>query len=222
MSAEALIDAIVADDSSFKQVGRQLELLPPSQEAADRLVAAYREGRLEGWLAVYLLGCIGHAAGYETGKSILLSNNGSGYAGVALVKMDKARAYKDLRQIIFNEQHPRVRREACHGLALYGSVAIDDFLTAYNKGLLPRRNDVSYHIARCCPTDALLLELLGSQDRQKQKLAIAVVECLISENMQLRPPGMEVATAVRKLLQQSEIDMTSRRREKLTAWIGST
>src|SRR5262245_10947877 len=87
MSAVSLIDAVIEDRASCKKVGPQLELLAPDREAVDRLIAAYRDGRIPGWLAVYLLGCIGHVAGYETGKSILLANEGRGYAGVALVKI---------------------------------------------------------------------------------------------------------------------------------------
>src|SRR5436190_863511 len=121
MSTVALIDAVIEDRKSFKKVGPEPELLPPDQGAVDRLVAAYRDGRIPGWLAVYLLGCVGHVAGYETGKSILLSNEGKSYAGVALVKMDKVRAFDDLRQVILSGQHPKVRRDAAYGLALYRS-----------------------------------------------------------------------------------------------------
>jgi hypothetical protein len=220
MSAVALINAVIEDRTSFKKAGPQLELLLPDQEAVDRLVAAYRDGRIPGWSAVYLLGCVGHVAGYETGKSILLSNKGSGYAGVALVKMDKDRAYDDLRQVIFSDQHPKVRREAGSGLALYGSDAINDFLTAHNEGRLPLSH-VAYSVARCGPTDTTLLGLLRSQDSRKQKLAFAVVELLIAENMQLGPPGKEVAAAVRSFLQESDVTMTSHRREKLAAWANS-
>src|SRR5437867_2218820 len=76
MSALALIETVIEDRTSFKKVGPQLESLPPDQQAVDRLVAAYRDGRIPGWLAVYLLGCVGHVAGYETGMSILFSNEG--------------------------------------------------------------------------------------------------------------------------------------------------
>jgi hypothetical protein len=221
MSTVALIDAVIEDRTSFKKVGRQLELLPPDPEAVERLVAAYHDGRIPGWLAVYLLGCVGHVAGYETGKSILLSNNGSGYAGVALVKMDKVRAHDDLRQVVFGDQHPKVRREAGYGLALYGSDAINDFLSAYDKGRLLPLNHVAYNVARCGPTDTMLLGLLRSQDSRKQILAFAIIESMIAENMQSRPPGTEVIAVVRPLLQETDITMTSHRRERLSAWANS-
>ena len=44
--------------------------------------------------------------------SILLSNEGKSYAGVALVKIDKARAFEDLRQVVLGGQHPKVRSDA--------------------------------------------------------------------------------------------------------------
>jgi len=222
MSAVTLIDAVIEDRILFKKVGSQLESLPPDQEAADRLVDAYRDERIEGWLAVYLLGCVGHVSGYETGKSILLSNNGRGYAGVALVKMDKVRAYDDLRQIVFSDQHPKVRRESGYGLALYRSAdVINDFLTAFDEGRLLPRNYVAYNVAQCGPSDTTLLGLLRSQDIRKQKLAVAVIELLVAENMHLRSPGKEVAAVVRSLLQETDITMAVHRREKLSAWANS-
>jgi hypothetical protein len=222
MSTVALIDDVIEDRTSFKKVGPQLELLPPDQEAADRLVAAYRDGRIPGWLAAYLLGCVGHVAGYETGKSILLSNHGKSYAGVALVKMDKVRAYDDLRQVIFSDHHPKIRRDAGYGLAVYRSAdAINDFLKAYDEGRLFPLNHVAYNVARCGPTDTTLLGLLRSQDSRKQKLAFAVIEWLIAENLQLRPLGKEVAAALRPLLQEADVTMASHRRERLSAWANS-
>lgn len=218
MSAVTLIDAVIEDRTSFKRVGPQLELLPPDQEAVDRLVAAYRDGTIPGWLAVYLLGCVGHVAGYETAKSILLSNKGSGYAGVALVKIDKVKAYDDLCQVIFSDQHPKVRREAGYGLAVYRSTdAIKDLLAAYDGGLLPRSN-VAYNVAQCSPKDRILLELLRSRDSRRQKLAFAVIELLVAENTQMRQPGNEVAAAVRSLLQQTDVTMVAHRRATLSAW----
>jgi len=222
MSSLALIDAVIEDRRSFKQVGPQLELLPPDQRSVDRLVAAHHDGRIPGWLAVYLLGCVGHVAGYATGKSILLSNEGKNYAGVALVKMDKVRAFEELREVIFSNLLPNVRREAGYGLALYQSAdAIDVFLRAYDEGRLFPLNHVAYNLARCGPSDTTLLGLLRSQDSRKQKLAFAVIEWMIAENMQLRPPGKDVSAVVRSLLQEGEVTMASHRRERLSAWANS-
>jgi hypothetical protein len=222
MSAVALIDAVIEGRTSFKKAGPQLESLPSDQQAVDRLVTAYRDGRIPGWLAVYLLGCVGHVGEYETGMSILLSNEGNSYAGVALVKMDKARAFEDLRQVILSAQHPKVRRDAAYGLALYRSEdAINVFLTSYEEGRLLPRNQVAYNVAQCGPTDTTLLGLLRSQDSGKQKLAFAVIEWLVVENMQLRRPGKEIAALVQKLLQEPGITMASHRREKVSAWANS-
>jgi hypothetical protein len=222
MNAVALIDDVIEDRTSFKKVGPQLELLPPDEKATDRLVAAYRDERIPGWLTAYLLGCVGHPKGYQTGISILLSNKGRGYAGEALVKMDKARAYADLRHTIFSDHHAMVRREAGYGLALYRSVdAVNDFLTAYDEGRLLPLNHVSYNVARCGPTDATLLGLLRSQDDRKQKLACAVVEWMVAENMRLRPPGNEVAAEIDKILQDSRITMAAHRQKSLCKWVKS-
>jgi hypothetical protein len=221
MNGLALIEAVIEDRTSFKISGPKLESLPPDQQAVDRLVAAYRDGRIPGWLAVYLLGCVGHVGGYQTGMSILLANEGESYAGEALVKMDKARAFEDLRQVIFIGQHPKVRRDAAYGLALYRSEnAINVFLEAYEEGRLLPFTQVAFSIARCEPTDTSLLGLLRSQDSRKQKLALAVTE-LIAENMQLRPPGKEVAAVVRSLLQEAGATMASHRRDRLSAWTNS-
>ncbi len=186
------------------------------------MVAAYRDGRTPGWLTVYLLGCVGHVAGYETGMSILLSNEGKSYAGVALVKMDNVRAFEDLRRVILSGQHPKVRRDAAYGLALYQSEdAINVFLTAFEEGRLLPLSQVAYNVAQCGPTDTTLSGLLRSQDSRKQKLAFAVIEWLVAENMKLCPPGKEVAALVNELLHERDITMASHRREKLSAWANS-
>jgi len=222
MSSLALIDAVIEDRRSFKQVGPQLELLPPDQRSVDRLVAAHRDGSIPGWLAVYLLGCVGHVAGYATGMSILLSNEGKSYAGVALVKMDKVRAFEDLRHVVLSGQHPAARSDAAYGLALFRSQdAINVFLAAYEAGSLLPFNQFAYNVAQCGPTDTTLLEMLRSRDSRKQNLAFAVIEWLIAENMQLRPPGKEVALAVRSLLHQVDVTMASHRRERLSGWANS-
>ncbi len=219
MNAVACVDALIEGRTSFKEAGGQLEALPPDHRAVDRLVAAYCDQRIEGWIAVYLLGCVGHTSGYDTAVSILFSNQGKSYAGEALVKIDKRRAFTDLRQAILNAQHQSVRRDAAYGLALYQSEeAINVFLIAHvGRRVLPL-NQLAYNLAECNPNDTILLGLLRSLDSSKQKLAFAVIEWLVAENMQLRRPGREVADLVRSLLQDSGRTMNPRRREKLTAW----
>ena len=140
----------------------------------------------------------------------------------ALAKMDKSRAFGELRQLIFSGQHPKVRRDAAYGLALYRSEdAISALLTAHEQGGLLPVHQVAFNVAQCGPTDTTLLELLRSLNRHKQKLAIAVIERLVADNMHQRRLGMEVAAAVHKLLQESEIAMPSHRQEKLSAWANS-
>lgn len=219
MSAIDLVDAVIEDRKSFKKAGRELESLPPDPEAVDRLITAYRDGKTPGWLAVYLLGCVGHTNGYETAMSILLSNEGKSYAGVALAKIDRLRAFPDLRQVILRGQHQKVRSDAAYGLAAYRSEeAIDVFLKAHDGGRLLPLNQVAYHVAECRPTDATVSRLLRSPNARKQKLAFAVIEWLVADNSQLPQPGREIAALVQDLLHEPGIVMSAQRRERLSAW----
>ena len=61
------------------------------------------------------------------------------------------------------------------------------FLTAYDAGSLLPFNQFAYNVAKCNPTDTTLLEMLQSSDNRKQKLAFAIIDCLIAENMPVAP-----------------------------------
>jgi hypothetical protein len=64
-----LVATALADHARFKHVAVELERRMPDADAADALVEAYRANEAPPWLAVHLLGCIGHEVGYATPMS---------------------------------------------------------------------------------------------------------------------------------------------------------
>ena len=72
MDAVALVDAAIEDCMTFKKVGLRLEGMEPNEQASRNLIAAYDRQRCEPWLTAFLLGCVGHPAGYNIAKDILL------------------------------------------------------------------------------------------------------------------------------------------------------
>ena len=225
MDAVALVDAAIEDRTRFKKIGMELDAMQPDEHAAQKLIAAFRRHRCEAWLTAYLLGCVGHRVGYETAKSILLSNAGSSsesYAGVAMAKMLGVAAYDDLREIVFGDHHRKIRQGAAYGMAdTSSSRLLDDLLAALDEQRLSRK-DVSWHAARCNPTDDWLLDLISSNSVQHQKLACATIELMVSPNSTHRTPGHLVASSVQKLLNDQSFSINPKRRDNLLEWINAT
>src|SRR5262245_32670282 len=81
-----LVEAALAG-TGWKSAGLALEARPPDAACARAIMAAYRSGRCEAWMAAWLLGANGHPDGYATALAILQSGAGKGsesYAGIAL------------------------------------------------------------------------------------------------------------------------------------------
>jgi len=221
MNAIELIDAVVEDHASFKRVGPKLEAMPPDEAAAKRLIRAYKSESVPPWLTAYLLGCVGHAAGYKTAKQILLDNPGlsaESYAGVALAKIRGTEAYRDLKTIIFDDERPKVRRGAAHGLAhRRESDVIPVFIDAFRTKRLPH-NDVSWHIAQCGPDDSTLVSLLSNSDGREQKLGCAIADILLWSDGGFTPPGRAVARCAYSLLCRDSLAFNKRMFERLSNW----
>jgi hypothetical protein len=221
MNPVEIIQKVLNDDSRFKLDGLALEKLPPNEEAANLLVDAYRHGKVKPWLTAYLLGCIGHVAGYDTAREILLAHPGSSaevHAGIALAQIKGADAECDLCEILLEQDHARVRLGAAHGLSQLGQRRfISVFVEAYRKrGLLPR-HALAWHIAKCRPDDEILLDLLNSPDIRSRKLGCAVVNALLDGGFM--PPGRAVAKRVFQLLGSDTLPASGGSRyEKLRKW----
>ena len=225
LDAVELVDAAIEDLLSFKKVGLRLEGMQPDEQAAKNLIAAFNRQRCEPWLAAFLLGCIGHSAGYQTVKDILLSNarsSSESYAGVAMAKIHGVRAYEDLRQILFGDHSRKVCNGAAYGMVETASTRLlNDLLTAFSEGRLSRR-DVSGHAANCNPDDEWLLDLVRSSDPNQHKLASAIIEIMVSPNFTHRRPGKSVAEAINARMCDGSLSMNSHRRATLVAWINAT
>ncbi len=220
MNALELAQQVIARRRFIKKLGPQIEDLPPDKKATEYVIAEYGQGRVEPWLAAYLLGCIADQSGYDTVRNILLRREGKRYAGSALAKIGGNGAYEDLLDIMFNCENGLVRREAAYGVArLASDRTAGDFKEAYQRRLLLRQF-AAYQIAKCGPDGDFLLALLHSDYARDQKLALAVIEDLISEN-QLMPPGKRVAATVSHLLQNEAVQTNPSRRQIILRWTES-
>jgi hypothetical protein len=223
MDAVALIDVAIKDRGSFKSIGKKLGGLPPSENAAKRLISAFNANRCQPWLTAYLLGCIRHPAGYETAKCILLSNSrlgSEGYAGAAMAVMRGEAAYDDLRQIVFSNHPRKVRDGAACGLPIAQSGrALDDLLVAFVERRIS--STATIHVAQCNPPDSWLLQLIESDDPRKQRFACTTIDRLLNRHRS-PVPGEEVAAAVRQLLDRQIISSKSPSVNHLLKWLNGT
>ncbi|MEO0531619.1 MAG: hypothetical protein AAF266_13750 [Planctomycetota bacterium] len=220
MTPVELVNNAVTERLSFKKAGQRLEQLAPDADAARTLVAAYEQGHAEPWMTAYLLGCIGHEAGYDTTREILIGGHrqlSESYAGVALALIGGAAAYDDLRSVVFSDAEGKIRRGAAYGMVkLKPPSVFDDLLDAHDQKLLPR-SDVASHLSKCGISDGQLLQLLN-QGEPRQRLALGVVSSLNYEGCPHPMPGQEVAAAVLRVFQAGTAKTHRLVRQKLLKW----
>src|SRR5579872_4446834 len=100
-SVELVIGAL-AETLSFNAVAVALKRLPPDQEAAATVVAAYQQDTVAPWLAALLIGAIRHERGYPTALAILRRGAGrlsESYAGPAMARIRGVDAFDDLAAV---------------------------------------------------------------------------------------------------------------------------
>ena len=221
MNAIELTQRAVEDHALFKRAGQQLEAMLPDREAAQLLVTAFRAGIAPGWLAAYLLGCNGHEVGYYPVREILFARLGQlseSYAGVAIAKIGGAKAYGDLRNILLTAHSGKARRGAAYGIVhLKIPTAVDDFLDAYRRKLLPR-GDTARHIANSRPANAWLLSLLESTEDSDQRLGLKAVFNLLASSSDIEPHDVQVARGVLWLIESGGVKSHEIAKDKLLAW----
>jgi len=172
-SLELALAAIAG--TGWKSAGLALESRPPEAACAHAIVAAYRAGRCEAWMAAWLLGANGHADGYETTLAILRSGAGKGsegYAGVALAKMRGDDALADLVAILDEPSHPRwVHEGAAFGLGeIRDPRALDALLLAVDRGRV-RETKAGFIAHQHGVTPIRLLAWLRGDDATRREIA---------------------------------------------------
>ncbi|QDT30680.1 hypothetical protein Enr10x_60480 [Gimesia panareensis] len=224
LDAIALVDAAIRNTGIFKQVGLRLEKMAPDEQAAKNLIAAFHDKRCAPWCTAFLLGCIGHPAGYQTAKDILLSQAGQlseSYAGVAMAQMRGVEAYDDLHQILLSDQNYErsVREGAAYGMAHVAATELpDDFLAAYDLERLSL-SIVSWEAAKCEPQDEWLLSVFNGNKPRHNQLFCAIVAYMVSSNSNPCFPGNQIAAAVQTLLKDESLFIPRRRRNQLQTWL---
>jgi hypothetical protein len=125
-SDDLVAEAIRRRHGTLKYIGLELSRRPPCELSALRVVAAFREQRLEPSEAAFLLGSTQHAVGYDTLRQILaaprLSDPGS-HVAEALLKIDQLRAEADLVALVMHAPTGDGRDESARGLIRIGSAA---------------------------------------------------------------------------------------------------
>ncbi len=212
-----IAEAAIADRLLFKFASRELANRNPDQAAALRLVAAYERGEAEPWVVAHLLGQVGHRCGYQTVKDILITHHDRGagsYAGPAMARIAGREALEDLRHLMFEAKHARVRRGAGHGLATFrDSMLIPDFVRALLQGRLPI-SDVTSHVIEANPGDETLLAWLEADEPRLCRLAGKVIAELMSSQSE-PDPGSAVVRRAREIARQANNPFTRYAREYL-------
>lgn len=225
-TAVELVEKAVANHAFFKQVASKLERLPPDAAAANAVVAAFRKGEAPPWLTACLLGCIGHDAGYEVVREILLEAPGQlaeSYAGSALVKIAGARAFDDLCGLLEGAAKLSSRKGAACGLGrLKSERATAVLLRAARAGAIPG-HVAAWNLARLPLAPDQILELLHSSDPESLRLGTEIVWAVIrgadaSRLTWLAANQRQLAAAVRLVLTNPTFKMAPRKRRVLTEW----
>jgi len=220
-----LVEKVLSNDALFKLAARELESLSPDLRAAEVLIEAFRGGRAQPWLTAYLLGCIGHEAGYAVVREILLAAPRSlaeSYAGVALAKIRGAGAFEDLAALL-TEAPQRVSREgAAYGLRELGGPAAMAAVAAAGRDRHIKL-DVAASILAASVTAELVLELLDSGGERGLAIVAVIIESRLTTTETVEPwnpsesPGIVVA--VRGSLERHGHGLSQLRRRHLDQWL---
>lgn len=173
-SVELVIGAL-AETLSFNAVAVALKRLPPDQEAAATVVAAYQQDTVAPWLAALLIGAIRHERGYPTALAILRRGAGrlsESYAGPAMARIRGVDAFDDLAAVV---REPGLERRVHEGAA-YGLGRIADpralplVIEAYTQERI--RVDTAGSIAANRASEAALRSYLASPEQRYRTLAV--------------------------------------------------
>jgi HEAT repeat protein len=203
-SVELVIGAMTRT-LSFKAAAVALERLPPDEEAAATVVAAYQQGRVDPWLAALLIGAIRHEHGYPTALAILRRGAGQlseSYAGPAMAKIRGVEAFDDLAAVL---REPGLERRVYEGAAYgLGQVADPRALPLVIDACMQERvgMDTAGAIAADCASEAALLGYLASPEPRYQRLALHAF--FFWSASRLPPPSRAARDAVLHALARPE------------------
>lgn len=224
-----LVRMALEQPRNTRVIGMALRGRTPKEAPAAIALAAYEAGTLSEARLVELLGSIGHAAGYEMARTLLLTSEDRDtcdQAGLAMARILGRRAEDDLTLALRIAPTREGREGAVLGFCELGSE--EGAASVAEAGLDGRiRVRVAARSMMRLPFDAEhWLELLEAPDLRARRLATEVVYELLSsvafegpgahELEQLGDRGKE---AVRRALADGELYMLPDKREQLTTWV---
>lgn len=208
LDGRALVALAIAEHLRFKDVFAELERRPVDDDAADALVAAYRDGSAPPWLTAALLGETRSARGYEVLSTILYDAPrllAESYAGVAMAKVRGVDAAPDLRRAMHEAPELRSREGAAYGLShLARAEDATAILAAARDGRI-RVRMVGGAIADCEGITPDLLRWLSGGDPLLEHIAIDAAFALSArQGGRLDGP---LATAVASALEAGRVSV---------------
>jgi hypothetical protein len=221
-----LVRLAIEQPKHVRLIGMVLRGRTPKEAPAAMIAGARERGDLDAQRACELLGCVGHAAGYDTVRALLFTSDETeacAAAGVAAARILGARAEADLLLAL----HAAPERAGREGAAL-GLMEIDTEDAAASIVEAGRTGRIRARVAvRCAarlPFDAdLWLELLESSEGKDRRYATELVyELLVSNGeparARLAALGERGREAVRRALGDAELYMLPEKRDVLMRW----
>jgi hypothetical protein len=220
--AEGLVTRAIRSRNVLR-LGGAIRRLPPAESDAVQVSAAFANGALDHWEAAFLLGCIGHDAGYQAACRILndssLAYAGS-HVGLVIAQLGGRQATGDLIQFLSSAPTREGREDAAWGLAHLASpgareAIISAALAAKIRGDLAGRLLVQLKI------DARTTEQwLTSRERAEVGLGCEVVVAAVPRR---GPPALEwdptdserLLALARALVTEGNIELRPRTRGRL-------
>ncbi len=222
-----LVQLAIEEPRRARLIGMALASHQPTEAPAALLQAALDRDAIRPDIAVELLGCVRHRAGYSLARSCLYNadrRDAAFAAGIAMARIAGPEADSDLIVALWAAPEREGREGAALGLCEIGEAhhAAAIFRAA-------REGKIRARVAAGCaiqlPFDPELhLELLRSEDRGDRRLGTELVYELLVQSgdeteLRLRELGEEAKWAVQLCLEDAELYMLPDKREALEAWV---
>lgn len=222
-----LVRLAIEEPRRARLIGMALAGHQPSEAPAALLQSALDRDAIRPNIAVELLGCVRHRAGYTLARSCLYDadrRDAAYAAGIAMACIAGSEADPDLTVAMWAAPEREGREGAALGLCELGERhhAATIFRAA-------REGKVRARVAAGCalqlPFDpALHLELLRSEEPADKRLGTELIyEMLVQATddaeLRLRELGEEAKWAVQLCLEDDDLYMLPDKREALEAWV---
>lgn len=222
-----LVRLAIDEPRRARLIGMALSALQPTEAPAALLQSALDRGAIRPDIAIELLGCVRHGAGYTLARSCLYNaerREAAFAAGIAMARIGGADADADLTVALWAAPEREGREGAALGLCELGEAHHAEAI--YRAA---REGKIRVRVAAGCslqlPFDpVLLLELLRSETGADRRLGTELVYELLAQatdeaELRLRELGDEGRWAVQVCLEDPNLTMLPDKRGALEAWV---